>query len=101
MTDKNILLEETFSYFSGLIRVTFDDSNLTLSDATDTVRAIETVTTARSVGAEDAQENVITLSIKLRTLLSGPDAFNYVRKKALAFSGIDKVEIGTKTITKV
>lgn len=97
----DLLLEESFNSYSGLIRVTFNDSILNQADAIDTVRGVETVTTARSVGGEDQASNIVTLSVKLRTLYSGDESFNFIRKKLLSFSGIDKVEIGTKTITKI
>lgn len=96
-----LLLEESFNLYSGLLRVTFNDSILNQADAIDTVRGVETVTTARSVGGEEEESNRVTLSVKVRTLLTGEESFNFVREKLLSFSGIDKVEIGTKTITKL
>ena len=93
-------MEETFSTYTGMIRVTFDSNVLYQSEAIDTIRALEGVTTARSVDMEDSLDDKVTLSIKIRSLKTAEEAFNIVRKKALTFSGIQKVEIGTKTLEK-
>lgn len=98
---KDILLEDPFDTYEGLIRVTFDETEYNASQAAEAIRSVATVTVARLVDSGETQPDRTTLNVKLRTLGSGEKAFNLVRQNALKIPGIRRVEIGFKTIEKI
>lgn len=96
-----LLLEEPFDTYSGFLRITFKKDEYNASTATEAIRGVQDVTVARMVDTGIERGDKVVLSVKVRTTLSGEDAFKKVRAESLKLPGILKVEIGTKTIEKI
>ena len=96
---KNLLLEQEYVIYKGLMRVTFVDSS-TVMEISDVIRAIKGVTIVNTAG-NDEENNISMYDVKLRTNTKPMEAYNYIRREALKSPLITKFEIGTKTIERV
>lgn len=96
---KNLLLEQEYVIYKGLMRVTFVDSS-TVMEIADVIRAVKGVTIVNPAGS-DEENSVAMYDVKLRTNTKPMEAYNFVRRESLKSPLITKFEIGTKTIERV
>lgn len=96
ITLKDLLSEDERTRVKGLVRIHYSQSASTM-DVAEILRAIKDVTIV-STHSTAEEGNIATYDVKMYTTMSPKKAFGFVRREALSFSEIDKVEIATASI---
>lgn len=92
----NLLLEQERKRILGKVKVTYIDSS-SVMDVAEILRSIEDVTVVDTGGGDRANNEAI-YELKFFTLKEPKDAFLELKRKALAFPDITKVQIATNSI---
>lgn len=92
----NLLLEQERKRILGKVKVTYIDSS-SVMDVAEILRSIEDVTVVDTGGGDRANNEAI-YELKFFTLKEPRDAFLELKRKALAFPEITKVQIATNSI---
>lgn len=96
ITLKEILSENQHQRVKGLVRIHYSPNASTM-DVAEILRSIKDVTIVNTAGTAE-EGDIATYDIKMFTTLPPVKAFAFVRRQALSFPEIQKVEIATTTI---
>ena len=96
ITLQELLSENERNRVKALVRIHYSESASTM-DVAEILRAIKDVTIV-STHSTAEEGNIATYDVKMYTTMSPKKAYGFVRRQALLFSEIDKVEIATASI---
>lgn len=92
----NLLLEQERKRIQGKVKVTYIDSS-SVMEVAEILRSIEDVTVVDTAGGDRANNEAI-YEVKFFTLQEPRDAFLRLKKVALTFSDITKLQIAANSI---